>query len=398
MTFGIGAPKFYIYDSTRTTLQSIPANLGSSGCITLSKRVTANDLEPQWNGIVHEDLPITHGSLEEFFGYRYRGNITVSQEDYCDTLLQYTADQATDYVNDIYKLRAIQAYADQGYEIKFTPHADMEDIWNCPYPIWVRTRIVTTGKIISSRSNRFVMQITGADLVETLFPFTAFSFTHLDGIANTNQCISWNGTDEHATIATPFSIGTTHSIEFLTSSDLPADGVIHAVCGTNHGGGLLSYFGFVGTGDLIYYNIQNGANNFAKSASCGSMVAGTKHHWVIARNETSIDFYKDGSLLIATQTLGANSAFTATVVGAGSASINFFAGKFAYLRCYQSAITAAQVKQQYNRGYGNYPLDIPAYFIYEMNGTGGTSTTEDNQEGTASKDLTLVNTPTRGAW
>lgn len=212
------------------------------------------------------------------------------------------------------------------------------------------------------------------------------------------KALSLDGSTQYCTIGTPFSIGTTHTIEFWTDSDMPADGTLDIVIATNHGGSLYSYVGFNGTGDLIQYQVQNGAANFTVGVSAGSMVAGTKHHWMVVRNETAVDFFKDNVQLSTTQTLGANSAFTCTTVGSLSTTTHPFDGFLGHLRGYNWALNSTQRARQYNDGAGNDALANGQYFVYEFDDSGGTSTTEDNAEGTATKDLTIVAGATRTAW
>lgn len=384
MIHGIGYPKFYIYDSTGVTLQTVPANLGSSGCISLSGGVSVIDHEPEWVGVIHEDPPYTHSSLEEFYGYRYRFTLSVRNGDYGDTFLQYTADQATNKKSDIYKLKAIQAYADAGYKIKFTAHNDTESIWNTPFPIWVNTKIITTSRISRNRSDLMVMKIVSTGLLNSQFPFTAFDFATLNGVANANQCLSFNGSSNYLS-CTEFSCSTLHSIEFWTK-------------GTTFGASNYVMSGTTGTENsvvlgttAVFYTAQTVSKSVTHGATAASL-----NHWFITRNGTLVVFYLNGAQIGADQTLASNPTFHINKIG--SISGNFYTGKLGLIRVYNITATAAQVKQQYNAGYGQHPLNVALHAVWECNGTGGTSTTEDNQETTASRDMAFTNAPTRTTW
>lgn len=217
-----------------------------------------------------------------------------------------------------------------------------------------------------------------------------------------SKCIDFDeASNEYCTIGTPYSIGTTHTIEWESDSAIPADGNIDVIVGTSHGGSLYSYLGFVGTGDLLVYNVQDGASNYNVSVSVGALTAGTKHHFMVIRSGASVSFYMDNAQVGTTQTLsgaGATSAFTCTIVGALASTVHNFDGKMAHLRIYNWALNESQRERQYNDGAGNDALANGQYAVYEMDDTGGTTTTEDNQEGTAARDLTLVNSPTRTTW
>jgi hypothetical protein len=219
MINGIGYPKFYIYDSTGVTLQTIPANLGSNGLIRLTKRVVVNEKQPDRYDIINES-PYTRTELREFLGYKYKCSLTVIQEDYLLGMDQYVADQATTKVTDIYKLKAIEAYANAGYKIRFSPHNDSEARWGNPFPILVDVKITRTGKAQRIYSDSFSMEVNGTELLNSPYPFTAFDFATSGGVANTKGCLVLDGTNDYGT-ATTFTCGTAHSLEFWVDAATP---------------------------------------------------------------------------------------------------------------------------------------------------------------------------------
>lgn len=385
MKDGIGYPKFYIYDSTGVTIQSIPANIGTAGVISLSKNVTATNLDPERLAIFHEDLPYTHGSLEEFLGYRYRANITITKGSYHSTLLQYAADQGNpSYANDIYKMQCVQAYADAGYKIKFTPHNDLEDLWGTIFPVWVNIRPTGRGRLQTLRSDVHGYEIIGSALLSTAEAFYAFSFTHLNGIANTNQCINFDGSNDVGE-CTQFNCGTTHTIEIWMDQASPSatEYVLFSPQGTENNVSITAT------------NITYVAQNSSTSKAHGGISAGTKTQFIITRNGTTVTYYKNG-VSLGSSTLSADNDYYVRYVGASGAS-NYLSAKLAHVRIAQSVYSATQIALQYNSGYGNHPLNISHYAVWEMNGTGGTSTTETDQSGN-SRTLTLTGTPTRTTW
>lgn len=395
MIHGVGNPKFYIYDSTGVTLQTIPTNLGSSGCIQLSKNVVVNEFEPDRYDVVNES-PITRTELREFLGYKYKASISVAMGDYFPSvpfrsstgvdqrLLQYVADQATTNVNDIYKLRAIEAYANSGYKIKFTPHSDTEDLWGSQFPIWVDLKITKSAKVNRIYSDSMVMEIHGTELISTPYPFTAYSITTSSGVANANQCLELNGTDESGTF-TATNCGKTYSVEmWIKSSD--TNGVI---LNNGAGGGSLQ---------VDSTKIYAAADGSTQAEATVSVLDGVSHHIVITRNNSvTINFYVDGAF-IESSVIDTNADWTPATFGMRTGGTIYYAGKIRALRCYTTKITADQVKRQYNNGYGNWPLDIAANFIWEFDGTGGTGTTSETDQSGNGKTLTLANAPTRTTW
>ena len=201
------------------------------------------------------------------------------------------------------------------------------------------------------------------------------------------DCLSFDSAlSEHGT-ATQFSCAKTHTIEFWMDQATPAS--TEYVCYGSTGG--TSSISFDGTN--IYYL----AGGYQAVVAHGGMSSGTKTHWLIRRVGTSVDFFKNKIQLSTTRTLGGDSDFYIYSFGAFNAASNFLSAKIAKFRVYSSALSDAQNERQYNSGYGNSPLDTAAYVIWEMDGTGGTGTTETDQSGNG-KTLTLVNSPIRMSW
>lgn len=388
MINGIGYPKFYIYDSTGVTLQTIPTNLGTSGVISLTKRVIVNEKQPDRYDIVNES-PYTRTELREFLGYKYKCSLTVVQEDYLQGFLQYSADQATTKVTDIYKLKAIEAYANAGYKIKFTPHNDLEDLWGSQFPIWVDVKITRTGKSQRIYSDSFSMEIHGTELLNSPYPFTAFDLLTSGGVSNTNQSISFaSASSQHAT-ASAFSCGTVHSIEFWTKTGSATFAATDVVLSSGSGGQSALQL----TSTTLAYQATSSTTKSVTHAA----VATSFNHWVVTRTAGSIVVYLNGAYLGSVSMEAGDVTKAFSIDTACKLSTSYYNGKLGHLRVYSSILTPAQIERQYNSGYGNWPVDTAAYVIWEMDGTGGISTTETDQSGN-SRTLTLANTPTRGTW
>lgn len=374
MIHGYSNPKFYIYDSTGVTLQKT---------ISLSSNILAD--KPIIDEVkISNTSPYTRTKLQEALGYYYRQTLTAGIGDYNSTLLQYQADQANDNKrNDIFKLQQVLTYCNAGYVIKYTPHADLEDLWGFS-PLTVFVTLEDLGYTGTNKTDSISVTVEGTTLTSSAFLWYEFSFTELNGITNSNQCLSLNGTTQYGT-CTQFDIGTTHSIEFWSKGVTYAT-VAPIISGTTGGESDLWI-----DGTIIGMKAQGSASI---TVNHGATLANL-NHWIINRTEASVDFYLNNVKIGATKTITNNSF---KVLNFGVYSTVYAGGKYRAARSYTTALNSTQRAIQYNSGNGNWPLDITANFIWEFDGTGGTSTTEDNQEGTATKDLTLTGTPSRTTW
>ena len=202
---------------------------------------------------------------------------------------------------------------------------------------------------------------------------------------NDDDCLSFDGNDYGS--FTTKNIGTTHTIEFW----LDASNKDFLICSRTGGTGGVEF----DSTDKIYYS---GNSTSQASKSITALSPGTKHHFAITRNDsTTITFYQNGASL-GTSTISSNTALSLSAIGyrAHGASL-YYVGKLGLFRIYKSALTAEQIKRQYNGGYGNSPLDIDSYLTYEFDGTGGTGSTETDQSTDGGSTLT-INGATRSTF
>jgi hypothetical protein len=198
--------------------------------------------------------------------------------------------------------------------------------------------------------------------------------------------MTFDGTDDKGT-CTQFSCGTDHTIEFWMDQATPSSAE-YVLSGTTGGLSELSY-----DGTNMYY----GASADQVSVAHGGMSSGTKTHWAVTRTGATVKFYKNNVQIGATKTLssGASIFYVLTV---GNFSTAWLSGKLAHLRIYNWVLNSTQMARQYNSGLGNDYLANGLYAVWEFDDTGGVSTTEDNQETTAARDLTIAGGAARAAW
>jgi len=147
-------------------------------------------------------------------------------------------------------------------------------------------------------------------------------------------------------------------------------GANDAVIGGNStaaGDGYMSYF----DGTNIYSRQATGSG----VSTAATFTNGTWYHIAVVRDGTSVTFYRDGTQLGATQTLGANNAFTLkslTNFDNGSAAFPL-EGKIDEYRVYNYARTPQQVLEDMNAGHpaGGSPIGTEAVFWHfdERDGT-----------------------------
>lgn len=208
---------------------------------------------------------------------------------------------------------------------------------------------------------------------------TPFAFT---------KALSLDGSTQYGT-CTSFSCGTKQSIEFWIDTGNFTD--TDFLLSDNSP----SFSGIYFDSSNIGYSINGDTtNNFAH----GGLTDGTRVHFVFTRNGTSLKCFKNGVQIGSTITLAANNNFEVTTLGAFPTPEGYLACKIAHVRIYSFQMSPRQILSQYNQGRGNFAFSNGRYAIWECDESGGTSTTEDNAEGTAARDFTLTGSPSRVAW
>ncbi len=207
-----------------------------------------------------------------------------------------------------------------------------------------------------------------------------------------SKCFDADGSTHYAT-CTAFSIGTVHTIEcWIDTADADGQIVVHEAS--------VHYFRKY-TGNTFLY--KTGGTDTLTLTSTTTFAEGTKHHVLLTRSGATVKLYVDGSLHD-TETLATDGASAMSINRAlafNSTPDSGFNGKIGHLRIYNWVLNSTQIARQYNSGAGNDYLANGLYVVWEFDESGASSTTtnEDNQEGTANRDLTIGGTsPVRVAW
>lgn len=203
-----------------------------------------------------------------------------------------------------------------------------------------------------------------------------------------SKAMTFNGTDHKGT-CTQFSCGTTHTIEFWIDQATPS-GDEWVLYGSTGGDSGIT----IGATNIVYQ-----AKGVSGQVAHGGLSSGSKTHFLINRSGTGLTFYKN-NVSLGTATMGSSQDFMISHVGVRS-TIEWLSAKLAHVRIYNWVLNSTQRARQYNSGLGNNYLLNGLYAAWEFDesGAGSLTTNEDNQEGTAARDLTIAGTsPVRAAW
>ena len=364
MQLGLSYPKFYIYDSTNTTLVET---------ITLQRFVGNTHGAAQNGEYITNISPFSGVRKQTFKGYRINDSIKVFSPERWATILSYQASVNNDDVEpDTSKAIRIVDYCNSGYTIRYVPHVDLEDVYGYTYSL-VHVTISDFGYGLRSHSDQITINVVGVSRDTYWTPFRKFDMVN---------CIDCDGVNDYVSLSNK-NILKTHSFELFIKFDTISIAIFF---GSTVSG---DYFGITST-NAVY---QAGGVSVVFSYSFS---VGVKYHFFVIRSGTSVSLYVNGGI-VDTKTLSANNDFNVLQLCNYGGS-NWVDGKLSNFRIYQSGtITSTQVKNQYASGYGNYPLDLSMYLMYEFDNTGGTSTSETDQSGGGSTG-TLNNGVTRTTW
>ena len=201
------------------------------------------------------------------------------------------------------------------------------------------------------------------------------------------NAILMNGSTHRGDTASPVSVGTVHSLEFFVDSSDTQFTVMSAATGER-----IAHFN---AGGVYYFTSSTGVG-----VTYNPITSGTKNHFVITRNGTSVKFFQNNVQIGTTQTLSANDVQSISGVGYyKAASTHFLSGYLSKVRLYGIEMDTYQISRQYNGGYGNSALqNVSAYFIYEFDGSGGTSSSTETDQSGNGYTLTLTGSPTRSSF
>ena len=154
----------------------------------------------------------------------------------------------------------------------------------------------------------------------------------------TTQNFFFDGSNDRALAVNPISLGTTHTVSMIVRpNSVSEDGVLFGDIGYSNTG----YAFYLNSGNYLYYN--------AGSPFVGSATT-TANNWYmfsVTRTNTSVSLYQNGALLT-TATLGGNDSLTLRSIADFSAGGYPFAGNISQVSCYNRALSAYEIKQNFD--------------------------------------------------
>jgi len=149
--------------------------------------------------------------------------------------------------------------------------------------------------------------------------------------------IVFDGSNDRALAVNPISLGTTHTVSMIVKpASVSEDGILFGDFGYNNTG----YAFYFLSGTSLYYTVSD----FVVTSIALST------NWImftVTRNGTSISFYQNG-ILLSSQTLGGNNPLTLRSIADFDGGGFPFAGNISQVSCYNRALSAYEVKQNFD--------------------------------------------------
>lgn len=153
----------------------------------------------------------------------------------------------------------------------------------------------------------------------------------------TTQNFFFDGSNDRALAINPISLGTNHTVSIIVKpSSASEDGILFGDYGHDNTG----YAMYVNNGASIFYSATNYTNISITLSANWSMLT-------VTRIGTSISFYQNGSL-IGSNTLGGNNPLTLSSIADYNGGGFPFAGNISQVSCYNRALSAYEIKQNFD--------------------------------------------------
>ena len=153
----------------------------------------------------------------------------------------------------------------------------------------------------------------------------------------TTQNFFFDGSNDRALAINPISLGTTHTVSMIIKpSSASEDGILFGDYGHDNTG----YAMYVAGGTSIYYSATNYTNISITLSANWIMLT-------VTRIGTSISLYQNGSL-IGSNTLGGNNPLTLSSIADYNGGGFPFGGLFSVVQCYNRALSAYEIKQNFD--------------------------------------------------
>ena len=153
----------------------------------------------------------------------------------------------------------------------------------------------------------------------------------------TTQNFFFDGSNDRALAVNPISLGTTHTVSMIIKpSSASEDGILFGDYGHDNTG----YAMYVNGGTSIFYSATNYTNISITLSANWIMLT-------VTRIGTSISLYQNGSL-IGSNTLGGNNPLTLSSIADYNGGGFPFGGLFSVVQCYNRALSAYEIKQNFD--------------------------------------------------
>jgi hypothetical protein len=216
--------------------------------------------------------------------------------------------------------------------------------------------------------------------LKQLIQFISVIFTAFTATAQSNYCLSLNGTNNYVAIGTPLSTNSSYTKEawvYQTTSS----GARNIISSVNTpfwiNGGILS------AGQAGSYSLVTDPSSFPLNVWVHVAVT-------YDAATTTMKLYRDG-ILISTNNAVSSYSSENTFIGSHQGSSSFFQGNIDEVRIWNTALTQAQLKQNMYNGPANNASGLVAY--YRCNDGSG-STLTSSCTNTSGLNGTLQNSPT----
>ena len=155
--------------------------------------------------------------------------------------------------------------------------------------------------------------------------------------AGTTSSILFDGSNDRALAVNPISLGTTHTVSMIVRpASASEDGILFGDFGYNSTG----YAFYINNGSVLYYAVSDFVGVSITLTTNWTM-------FTVIRNGTSISFYQNG-ILLGSQTLGGNNPLTLRSIADFDGGGFPFAGNISQVSCYNRALSAYEIKQNFD--------------------------------------------------
>lgn len=382
MLFGTGHPIFYIFDADTYTADT--ANSSAIDTITFTDHFNThvNNIPSNSEWITNRSAFGNHVLKTRFVADRFGIVITTQDPEFRGTRGQdlyhefITRQSNPSKRSDLWRCVQLHNYTKDGYKIRCYSRHDQIGIVGAD---WSLVKCMVNGGADEIWNGSLSLNVIGEEDKDTFVPFSVYSLT---------KALILDGVDDYCSVVS-HNIAKTHTIEFAVKKT----GITNAfevVIGDS------TSITFVDSNNTLRYDLTGGNFVAATVTALGGSSVDIYH---VVRSDTAITIYEN-SVSIGSGALSANNDFSYAYIGRNSGG-NYLTGKI-IPRIYNIALTAEQVKLQYNGGYWANPkppiTSMYAGWRFDEVDSDLFTTTEEYDYSGHSKTATLAGGAYRGDW